>query len=209
METQQRPSYNESVRQRTAPFCTGYSGERRSTYLFMIGEHKFVVNPVLKILCSPIMNVMFFWTLAELSQEARKNSGFCNNSFDTSVEKRDWQTYHIACNLVACDMVLCANRQSTTTARPQNFRRHMSRSEWCDANNYFQSLSSWSLPNTTNSGEMSKSIWRISEAQMTMYLMRQTNNFESTTRAYVPFVTMLDLCDEKRCTGKYGLRGIS
>ncbi|KAH8985072.1 hypothetical protein EDB86DRAFT_3246524, partial [Lactarius hatsudake] len=69
-----------------------------STYLFMIGEHKFVVNPVLKILCSPIMKVMFFWTLAELSQEARKNSGFCNNSFDTSVEKRDWQTYHIAYN---------------------------------------------------------------------------------------------------------------
>ncbi|KAH9169750.1 hypothetical protein EDB89DRAFT_2072604 [Lactarius sanguifluus] len=46
---------------------------------------------------------------------------------------------------------------------------------------------------------MSKSIWRISEAQMTMYLMRETNNFESTT--YVPFVTMLDSCDEKRCTG--------
>ncbi|KAH8985063.1 hypothetical protein EDB86DRAFT_3246519 [Lactarius hatsudake] len=92
-----------------------------NTYLFMIGEYKFVVNPVLKTLCSPIMKGMFFWTLAELSQEARKNSEFCNNSFDTSVEKRDWQTYHIACNLVACDM----------------------------------SLSSWSLPNTTNSGEMS------------------------------------------------------
>ncbi|KAH8986832.1 hypothetical protein EDB86DRAFT_3246016 [Lactarius hatsudake] len=67
-----------------------------NTSLFMIGEHELVIDPVLNNSCSPIMKVMFFMTLAELSQEARKNSGFCNNSFDTSAEKRDWQTNHIA-----------------------------------------------------------------------------------------------------------------
>jgi hypothetical protein len=43
-------------------------------------------------LCSPITRVMFFTILVESSRVAQRNSEFCRNSFDASVEKGDCDT---------------------------------------------------------------------------------------------------------------------
>ena len=42
--------------------------------------------------CSPIITVTFFTILGELSRVAEKNSRFCKNSFDASVEKGNCKT---------------------------------------------------------------------------------------------------------------------
>ena len=43
-------------------------------------------------LSSPIMTVMFFTILGELSRVVEKNSRFCENSFNVNVEQGDWET---------------------------------------------------------------------------------------------------------------------
>ena len=41
-------------------------------------------------LCSLVIGVMFFTILVELSRVAQRNSKFCGNSFNASVEKGDY-----------------------------------------------------------------------------------------------------------------------
>ncbi len=162
-------------------------------------------------LCSPIIRVTCFTTLVESSQVARRNSGFCRNSFEAGVEKSDYETDCMRYGLDSRVFIItttdgdilryCIPMDNQRPGLDLKFFADI-----CPDQNgaslrtlmtvfntiIFKSLSLPYSRNTTSSGEMSKSIWRISEAQMTMYLMWRRNDFKSTT--WIRLVMMLDLC---------------
>jgi len=96
------PSYKESVKQRRVPLSTGEMAHAVFQALFCLPKWPTRFNltrPWIEAstglttnLCSPIMMVTFFTILGESSPVAQRNSKFCKDSFDTSVESADCVT---------------------------------------------------------------------------------------------------------------------